>query len=130
MAVGDVINVTGRLQFDKIDGVWSLDSNQRSIIIEGSTVTFGHYIHLRQALTIVGQGLEILKGVTHRGLLYIVNRSSTDTITIGKSGITPMFKMKPTEIMLIRPAITPVLWVISSVDGTLIDILLIQNMDA
>ena len=125
--VGDRVDLKCTLKFDKIGGEWSLDSSKRIVSIASDVSTFSHYIHLRQIVGTTPESLEIIHDVTIRGFLYIINRSPTGIITLGKFGETYMFKLKPTEPMIIRPQLFTFM-VVSTEADTPIDLYLVQEM--
>jgi hypothetical protein len=124
---GDQVSIKCTLKFDRVGGHWALDSSKRIVNIASVISSFGHYIHLRQIVGTTPESLQIIHDVTIRGFLYIINRSTTGTITLGKFGETFMFMLKPTELMLIRVQLFTLMVVSTEVD-TPIDLFLLQEM--
>lgn len=124
---GDTLSIKCSLKFDKVGGEWSLDSSKRVLSIASGGSGFSHYVHVRQLVGTSPEGLNLIHDVTIRGYLYIINRSTSGIITLGKYGETYMFMLKPTEIMIIRPQLFTFMVVSTEVD-TPIDLFLLQEM--
>ena len=124
---GDQVSIKCTLKFDRVGGEWALDSSKRIVNIASITSGYRHYIHLRQIVGTTPESLDLIHDVTVRGFLYIVNRSTTGTITLGKFGETYMFMLKPTETMIIRPMLFTFM-VVSTEEDTPIDLFLVQEM--
>ncbi len=124
---GDVVSLKCSLRFDRVGGEWALDSSKRLVNIASALSNFSHYIHVRQIVGTTPSPLDLIHDVTIRGFLYIINRSATGIITLGKFSETYMFMLKPTEPMIIRPQLFTFM-VVSTEEDTPIDLFIVQEM--